>query len=265
MAPRARPAKGCVRLGTNSSLTERTETRLCDAASRDNPASMTFTLAPSLARPAGGLRAVILVLAALFVTHDAIYLARFGVTGYGPAMGGGGHGYWVPATMAIAAATLGVIYLGLLAYVRLHRAAGEPTFAMARPSYLDEVARLWRQLFPAVALLFLAQENLEHLAVDGHAAGITPLIGTGADGVLLVLAATTFVFAALGALVRWRIAILRARMAAATRRFARVAGRNAPRTWQLVGAIAAHGRMADRRDPCRPPPHVPPHVSLSTA
>jgi hypothetical protein len=219
---------------------------------------MVVPSSPYLASLAPRLRQAILVLAALFVAHDAIYLARYGLgDGYARAMSAGGHhAYWLPVSMLI---TLGVAIIAIAAigaYRRLRRAA--PTTgsdAEPGPSYVAEAADVWIRLFPAVAILFAVQENLEHLAADGHLVGVAPLVGPGSAIVLPVLAVTTFVLAAMGAGVRWRVRVLQARLAAAIRqRFERIRATVRPACWDVVAATVAHGRIIDRRDAGRAPP-----------
>jgi hypothetical protein len=219
---------------------------------------MTVRASPRLAYLAPRLRQAILVLAALFVAHDAIYLARFGIgDGYARAMSALGHdAYWAPVSVLLTAGVALVVLATFVAYRRLRAdAVGAAVIPATGPSYLHELASVWLRLFPTVAVLFAVQENVEHLAVDGHLTGIEPLIGPGSSIVLPVLAVTTFVLAAAGAVVRWRVRVLEARIASAVRqRFALASGVNQPADWDTVAAAIAHRWILGRRDAGRAPP-----------
>jgi hypothetical protein len=171
-----------------------------------------------------------------------------------------GHdGYWAPASFLLVVGVAVVALVGLTAYRRLRSDAEgmeQPTLADGGSSYLAELAGIWLRLFPTVAVLFAIQENIEHLAVDGHLAGIAPLFGPGSTAVLPVLAATTFALAAVGAVVRWRIRVLVARIAAATarKRYLRRSAISQPSGWGIVAATIAHRWIIGRRDAGRAPP-----------
>jgi hypothetical protein len=221
---------------------------------------MIVLASPRLASLGPRIRQVLLVLGALFVAHDAIYVARYGIgDGYARAMTAQGHdGYWAPASFLLVVGVAVVALLGLAAYRRLRSEAegiDQPALAEGGSSYLAELAGIWLRLFPTIAVLFAIQENIEHLAVDGHLAGVAPLVGPGSAVVLPVLAATTFVLAAVGAVVRWRIRVLVARIAAAARhRYPRPAAISQPCRWGIVAASIAHRWIVGRRDAGRAPP-----------
>jgi hypothetical protein len=207
------------------------------------------------------MRQVMLALSALFVAHDAIYVARYGVgDGYARAMTAQGHdGYWAPASFLLVVGVAVVALAGLAAYRRVRSdAEGIDQFALADggPSYSAELAGIWLRLFPTVTVLFSIQENIEQLAVDGHLAGIAPLFGPGSAVVLPVLAATTFALASVGAVVRWRIRVLVARIAAAAarQRYPRCRAIAQPSGWGSVAATIAHRWIIGRRDAGRAPP-----------
>jgi len=102
-------------------------------------------------------------------------------------------------------------------------------------------------------------ENIEHVAADGQIEGLATLVGSEHILALPVLAVVTAALAALGALVRWRIAILEAQLAAA--------GRPEPRRrlvterpmslWWIVAATCARVWIVARNNAGRaPPPRV---------
>lgn len=207
-----------------------------------------------------------MVLAALFVAHDAIYVARFGVGDtYARAMSAQGHDYWAPVSIVLAIGVATVALVGLSAYRRLRRAQMAEVTTLG-PSYIHELASVWLRLFPSVAILFAVQENIEHLAVDGHLAGIAPLIGPGSAVVLPVLAITTFALAAVGAAVRWRIRVLEARIAAAVRqRFAKLSAISEPTGWRSIAAAIALHWIIGRRNAGRAPPFDLRVIAVPTA
>jgi len=206
------------------------------------------------------LRNVVLIAFALFVAHDAIYVAKFGIGDrFARAMSAGGHdGYWAPVSLGIgiAAAVIFTAALGML--TRLNRVAA-PSGSKREPAYLNELASTWLRLFPAVGLLFAAQENIEHFMVDGHLAGLSVVLG---PDILPILAMVTFAIAATGSLLRWRIRVLEARIAAAEgRAHVRLVASVQPREWAAIAAAAPHRWMHDRLDAGRAPPRIlPPRI-----
>jgi hypothetical protein len=230
---------------------------------------MIVLTSPRLASLAPRLRQVILALAAVFVAHDAIYVTRFGIgAGYARAMSAHGHdAYWAPVSIVLTALVALVALAALAAYLRLRaEAARAGAVSVVGPSYVGELAGVWLRLFPTVAALFAIQENVEHLVVDGHLVGVAPLVGGGSAVVLPVLATTTFVLAAVGAVVRWRIRVLEARVAAAIRqRFAFVRAVTRPAGWEIVAATVAHRWIIDRRDAGRAPPLRLRAIAVTTA
>ncbi len=212
---------------------------------------------PRLATIGPRLRNAVLVLFALFMAHDAIYVAHFGVgSGFATAMTAGGHdGYWAPVSLGIGVAAALTFIAALAVLSRLHGHAVSIGPAPAtEPGYLSELASTWLRLLPTVGLLFLLQENVEHYLVDGHLAGLGVALG---PDVLPVLAATTFAVAALGSLLRWRIRVLEARIAAARRQaFARPSAFVQPQEWAAIAAAAPHRWTLDRLDAGRAPPRI---------
>ena len=173
---------------------------------------MIVRTSPRFATIGSRLRNAVLVVFALFVAHDAIYVAQYGVgTDLARAMTVGGHdGYWAPVSLVIAGAgaLAFLITIGLLG--RLERRASQSADGAisAGPSYFRELASAWIRLFPLVALLLGLQENLERFVADGHLAGLWALFGPDASAVMPVLALTTLVsWLPLGSLIRWRVRV----------------------------------------------------------
>jgi hypothetical protein len=107
-------------------------------------------------------------------------------------------------------------------------------------------------MFPVVTALLLVQENLEHLASAGHAAGLEPIASPLA---VLAVALAVLGVAGLGALVRWRIKEIEARLATACRRSwpRSTAVPVPPHAW-IAAAFHRHRWLLIRDDPGRAPP-----------
>ena len=121
------------------------------------------------------------------------------------------------------------------------------------PSYVHELTRTWRLVLPVTVGLFALQENLEHYLAHGHLVGLDALGGAGYELALPVLAVITCAIVAVGTLVRWRIAVLRARLVAGQPRRRRpVMARRVAREW--LAAITVYQWLEDRRDAGRAPP-----------
>lgn len=118
---------------------------------------------------------------ALLLSHDAIFLIQLGPgESLARILRAAGHDYWGVASLALV--TLGVA-AATRAALRIHalrrRAA---TLGVARPrriahSTSSRLLSTWLRLFAIVAIGFAIQENLEHLAVHGHAIGLGALLG----------------------------------------------------------------------------------------
>ena len=213
---------------------------------------------PRRARRAGRLRLGVLALVALLSAHTAIYVAQFGIGDrFAQAMASGGHdGWWVPASVAILGIgfVLLVQTLGGVAHLEVRARASGRSGSAGRGRFTSEIRAIWRRLLPLVAILFLVQENVEAVATHGQLVGLDPLTA-GSAVALPTLALVSFALSVLGALLRWRVAVLRARIASPIHRPRRavqspaLAGR-----WQMVGALAPRQWMTDRLDAGRAPP-----------
>jgi hypothetical protein len=211
------------------------------------------------------LRLALLAVGGLLLGHDAVYAVRFGIGGQlAAAMNMSGHGYWLGFTMAAFGGLAVLAFYALARLDRLSRAVRgrTPCYGDAQPiepqhPYLGELVSLWPPLFVLVTAGFGVQENLEHLALTGHLAGLGVL--TGPDGLTLpVIAAVTAALAAIGALVRWRTAILeeRLRRAGVARRWSRAAPSAPHPAWAIDSAALAARRTFLRRDEGRAPPRL---------
>ncbi len=204
----------------------------------------------------------LLAFVALFLAHDAIYVAEYGAgRSYAAAMAATGHdGYYVPASLivgvaALLAAVATLLRLGHLTIVAQSAAgrASRRRFIDVGPTYFDELRALWSRLGPAVVLLFVLQENTEALLAGRAIPGADVLFGPGAGLVLPILGIATFLLAVVGAAIRWRTRILLGKVHA-PRRYARPQNRRPDPTWTTVIARIAHDWILDRCDAGRAPP-----------
>ena len=218
---------------------------------------MTFATSPRAARAWRGLRFAGLVLIALFAAHDALFAARYGL---GPAMdeamAAGGHGgWWTPYALLVLGVTIAIGAGATLRLRRLTRLGADAGISGGRPDpggYARELLGLWRALFPVVAVLLVVQENVESLAAAGRAVGLEPVASPVA---LLAIVLASLGVAAAGALVRWRIRVIEARLVAARRRaWARRSSPSAVLPSWLTAAILRHRWLLLRDDPGRAPP-----------
>lgn len=208
------------------------------------------------------LRFALLALGGLLVGHQAVYVAQYGDgAALTQAMTAGGHdGYWGAFTTVALSGLLILLIRSAWRLIELRRSAAalasEPAPTAPGRSYRRELTVLWPPLFGVVAVAYLIQENLEHLVAQGHLPGFAPLVGTEASLALPILGAVTLAFAIIGALVRWRIALLEARALAASAARASwdVSAQRPVLRWALVGAIRATFWSLVRQGPVRAPP-----------
>lgn len=228
---------------------------------------MLVLASPQIARLAGLVRLALLTLVAVHLAHDAVYVVHFG-TGHEleSAMGERGHdAYWPTFTLIGIAAGVGLAAFWAIRVAVLSRAAGRSDHGVAawqRPvaaggsGYVAELARLWAGLWALVIPLYLVLENVEGFLVGGRLLGFEPLAGGETRLAVPVIALLTLALAAVGALVRWRIQVLEARIArGAARPSWEPAPARAPAVeWGPVGLLAAHRWIAGRLDAGRAPP-----------
>lgn len=224
---------------------------------------MTFATSPSTARLWRAIRFALLLLVCLLVAHEAVFVAQFGPgASFAVAMSERGHdGYWAEFTLfaGLAGALLACLAAARLAALSWRRHALGARELPDEPgigSYLHELGGLWPRLVVALVLAFTVQENVEHLATHDHLIGVAALTGPEYPLALPVLTLVALGAAALGALVRWRVAVLEARIAAAARsRLPRpLSGDPRPAGWWVAAAVCAHRWILARRDAGRAPP-----------
>jgi hypothetical protein len=225
---------------------------------------MVITTGVGRARVLAAARFSALVLACLLVAHTTIYLARHGAgPGLAAAMTAEGHDAYWPAFMVVvgggAAVLVGTAFRHLRGLAR--RAPRRRRSADGTPlsAFGDELKSLWPNLFGASTVLYAIQENLEHLAAQGHLPGPNVLWGPEGTYAIPGLLLVSLCAAALGALVRWRAAVYVARIGRAADRASgrRSTAERPARRWIIVGATCALDRIAVRRDAGRAPPSQP--------
>jgi hypothetical protein len=237
---------------------------------------MTFQASPLAARVLAAVRFGLLAVACLGLAHDAVFAAQHGIgAGFAQAMSAGGHdGYWPIFSVVVVSA---ITVLGLSAAVRIGRLAtagrrrdgraglagrGSPAAVAVRGrparSYRQDLRALWLPLLGLTATAFTVQENLEHLAGHQHLIGLAALAGPEYPLALPTIALVTLAAAALGALVRWRIAVLEARVAGPlpVAQPRSDAARLPAEGWLDVASIVAHARFLTRLDAGRAPPRL---------
>ena len=226
---------------------------------------MILDASPTSARLGSRVRFGLLSVVALLIGHNAVYAARFGVGDQlRTAMTSLGHdGYWGPFSLvAIAAAT--VLIVGTVLTIERLRQGLTPATGRSAPtasgaSYRRELSVLWPRLFLAVVILFALQENVEAWLAMGQVPGIDVLLGAGMPLGIAVLGIVTVALAAIGALVRWRIAVLARRLSEAARAVRAYPTTDGPaREWAHIDALAPHRWIADRLDAGRAPPMLLP-------
>ncbi len=184
-------------------------------------------------------RFAVLAVIGLFVGHTVVFAAQWGAgPSFSEAMTAGGHdGYWFVFMLA---ATTGGVVLALRTGVRLWSLRDDPrrrrvasgrmaALPVSVPSYAGVFRGLGGRLVPTLLLGYLLQENLEHLSSHGHLIGLGALSGPENPVALPVLTLVALGLAAIGALVRWRIATLEAQRAATTVHRLRARGLDADR------------------------------------
>ena len=139
---------------------------------------------------------------ALFIAHDAVFLAQIGPgEALVAALRTAGHGYWTLASLLLIAVS---VVAGVSTWRRvrhLRRRASSLGAARSRDrSFARRFVSAWGRLSVLVAVAFAIQENVEHLIAHGHAPIAGVLVGPEYPLALPVIGVVTAVAAALVAL-----------------------------------------------------------------
>ena len=165
-----------------------------------------------------------LVLAALALSHELIYLIAHGIgEGYAQAMREGGHDrYWTSFLLVVAVVTTALAVVTVTQWRRLRRlaaamrAGGLRVGDAGRSRFLGLLSPLWLRLSVAVVVTYVLQENIETASTGVGLPGLGVLAGEHAIALPILLAVSLLV-AAVGALVGWRREIILARLREAAR------------------------------------------------
>jgi hypothetical protein len=198
-----------------------------------------------------------LVAATLLAAHDAIYVLRFGLgDAYAAGMAATGHSYWDAFTAWGLGSGSVLLVTALITLGRLRRRALSTLDDRADVAgYAAELSRLWPRLLVAVGVAFVVQEGVEHAIFFGHLPTIEELAGILGPSSLAGLGIVTFLVAAVGSAVRWRVSVLRARIrASGARRHVRSVHASAPSRWPITAALRRHAFLLLRLDAGRAPP-----------
>jgi hypothetical protein len=162
-----------------------------------------------------------MMLVALVVAHDLVFLFGYGAA-YNEALAHSGHdATWSTSVAVVLAAGFGLLGLAIWRLYRLGLIAR--TVAPAEgldPSPGDfggRLAGLWLRLAGATTLLFVVQENLEHQQAGEALPGFGVLGSAEYPYAGLIIAGVALVVAFVGALLGWRRDLLFARIAAGLR------------------------------------------------
>ncbi len=204
---------------------------------------------------------------ALLIGHDAVYTGQHGA---GPALDAAmsalGHDGWWGGFTALAIVAAAALTLVSVVRIRMlgRRIGATGSDAPIGPltgdvpaaaSYRRELMGLWPRLLVTVVVLFTLQENIETLLNHGIVPGIDVLFAGSLPLAIPVLAVATFALAAVGALVRWRIASLQVRLLAIRAALRRALRHQGPASeWAAIAAAAPHRWILDRQDAGRAPP-----------
>jgi hypothetical protein len=194
-------------------------------------------------------------LVALVLAHNVVFLATYGRR-YGEALARTGHdAAWTTAFAIALCLGLALLALGTWQLRRLSRqarsvAAGAGPRDPGLGDFAAHLGRLFLGLTASTIALFVAQENLEHVALGDPLPGVEVLVRNGSPVAIVVIAAVALGVAIVGALFRWRRDVLIARIAASRGRWR--LGRAEPRRSQEVDRrpqLALGGSIAGRAPP----------------
>jgi hypothetical protein len=196
-----------------------------------------------------------LALVALVLAHNLVFLATYGPH-YGEALVRTGHddawatAFAVGLCLGLALLVAGLWQLRRLAFLARSEGTGAGSPDPGPGAFAAHLGRLWLGLAPGTALLFVVQENVEHLAAGNELPGLGVLAHHGTPFAATVIGAVTLGVALVCALYRWRRDILVARITGSRgpwRHAAAVLPR--PPLVVRVASLALRGSIAGRAPP----------------
>jgi hypothetical protein len=170
----------------------------------------------------GWLAQAVLVLVALVLSHQAMYV----VSGESTAGSGTGapnaDGYWRSIDFVVAVAAAGLIATASRQLLRLRRQARRVRLGgdIVPESELRCLLRLflaaWLRVTALTTVLFVLQENIERGIIGAPLPGLNALVPPDCRLALLLIVAAAAAVALVASLVRWRTLVLGARLRAAS-------------------------------------------------
>ena len=165
--------------------------------------------------------AVVMSLVALVVAHNLVFLAGYGAA-FGEALAHTGHDHgWSAAVFIVLTGGLGCLIVALWQLRRLTGLARDAAVAgrlsagsLSRGSIVRRWLRLALRLAFVTAVLFVLQENVEHLSIGKSLPGLGVLLSPEYPNAIAIIAAVALAVALVGALFGWRFELLAARIRA---------------------------------------------------
>jgi hypothetical protein len=190
------------------------------------------------------------------LAHNLTFLLTFG-EGSDAALARTGHGtHWTATVAVVVALALALVAAGALRLARLSRLARDLDRAKSPWAGVRTRIRLvglaWLQVLVGALILFVAAENLEHIAAGLAAPGFSVLGSGDYHDTLAVFAAVALAAALVESLYRWRREDLIARIVSARARWTR-ARRSSARP-RLPWIDPRHGAIVSHQIAGRAPP-----------
>lgn len=199
-----------------------------------------------------------LLLGALALVHEVVYLATYGSAGYASAMQAGGHGrYWTAFILTVLLVVGSLAVTTIRQLVRLSRLA--TTMQSGGVDVLDHsvgrlanlMLRKWLVVAAGTLVAFVVQENVERIDLGSPLPGIAVIAGENAIAVPVVITVSVAI-AFVAALAAWRREVLLTRLAAGRQS---APPRRAPRFLRPpVDERRPASFIAGRQNPVRAPP-----------
>ena len=199
-----------------------------------------------------------LVLGALALVHEVVYLATYGSVGYASAMQAGGHGrYWTAFILTVLLVVGSLAVTTIRQLVRLSRLAtrmqsgGVDVLDQTLGRLANLTLRRWLVVGAGTLVAFVVQENVERIDLGSPWPGIAVITGENAIAVpVIIIISVAIAFVA--ALASWRREVLLTRLAAGRQS---APPRRAPRFLRPpVDERRPTSFIAVRQNPVRAPP-----------